>query len=109
LARIAGREFDVYRLSRLVEHEGMRGRWYPEFTTEGSFSERESERWASWDNRSSFWPQREYLLQALSDAGFHVVAEQFDSLAPDIANNMLKGWYRHTNRGTFLGMKCDPL
>ena len=59
----------------------------------------------SWDNRRSFWIQREYLLQAIHDVGFDLVMEQFDSLGPNIAENMLGGYYKTNSRGTFIGIK----
>jgi hypothetical protein len=66
-------------------------------------------KWASWDNRQSFWVQREYLLQAIRDVGFDLVMEQFDSLGPQIAENMLRGFYHTDRRGTFIGIKTQPV
>lgn len=96
---------DKYALSRLGENEGLMGRWYTEFPSDKSFGRRESIRWASWDNRRSFWVQREYLFQAIQDVGFDLVMEQYDNLGPSIAENMLKGYYRMDSRGTFIGIK----
>ncbi len=48
---------------------------------------------------------REYLLQALSQAGFELVMEQFDSLGAQIADAMLHGYYKTDSRGTFVGIK----
>lgn len=98
---------DKFRLSRVCENEGLAGRWYSEFSTDESFSKREFLKWSSWDNRRSFWIQREYLLQAIRDVGFDLVIEQFDSLGPDIAENMLRGYYRTDHRGTFIGIKTQ--
>jgi hypothetical protein len=61
-------------------------------------------KWASWDNRRSFWIQREYLLQAIRDAGFDAVMEQFDCMAPHIADSMLHEYKSH-GRGMFIGIK----
>jgi hypothetical protein len=49
-------------------------------------------------------------LDAIRDAGFDVVLEQFDGLYPTIAGNMLDGEYRIDSRGTFIGIKTgwDP-
>jgi cyclopropane fatty-acyl-phospholipid synthase-like methyltransferase len=94
-----------FNLSGVSENEGLPGRWYSEFADEKSFSNREAAKWASWDNRRSFWIQREYLLQALKDAGFDLVMEQFDSLGPNIAESMTRGYYRTDLRGTFIGIK----
>ncbi len=92
----------------LSEHEGLGGRWYIEFPDGAAFRKRNEEeyRWASWGNRKSFWLRREYLLQALSDAGFDMVMEQFDSFSPKIAESMLSGGYCKENRSTFVGIKA---
>lgn len=98
---------DKYNLSRICENEGLAGRWYTEFGDDESFSKRETSRWASWDNRRSFWIQREYLLQAIQDVGFDLVMEQFDCLGPNIIESMLRGCYRIDRRGTFIGIKTQ--
>jgi Methyltransferase domain len=95
----------THKLSFLAENEGLPGRWFPEFRTERAFRDRENRRWASWDNRRSFWIQREYLLQGIRDAGFDLVFEQFDSLGADIADEMTEGSYRTSGRSTFIGVK----
>jgi hypothetical protein len=81
------------------------GRWLPEFRSKRAFLDRENRRWASWNNKQSFWIQREYLLQALRDAGFDLVLEQFDALGPNIASEMTEGSYRTSGRSTFIGIK----
>jgi hypothetical protein len=96
---------EKYSLSDLAENEGLGGRWYTEFADGESFNQRESARWASWDNRRSFWIQREYLLQAIREVGFDLVMEQFDGLGLQIADSMLHGFYRTEHRGTFIGVK----
>jgi SAM-dependent methyltransferase len=96
---------EKHNLSRVSVNEGLPGRWYPEFADDESFSQRENSKWASWDNRRSFWIQREYLLQAIQEVGFDLVMEQFDSLGPNIAESMLRGFYRTECRGTFIGIK----
>jgi 2-polyprenyl-3-methyl-5-hydroxy-6-metoxy-1,4-benzoquinol methylase len=96
---------DKYNLSPMTENESLKGRWYTEFATDEEFYHRGESRWSSWDNRRSFWPQREYLLQALHDFGFDLVMEQFDSLGPKIAETMLRGFYKTYCRGTFIGIK----
>ena len=103
-------------LSKLSENEGLPGRWYPEPGAR-AFAEREQSKWASWDNRRSFWIQREYLLQLIQDIGFDLVMEQFDGLdpyikktsglPPSIAESMLRGYYRTDFRGTFIGVKTN--
>jgi len=94
-------------LSRLSENEGLAGRWYAEFPNDESFYRRGTSKWAAWDNRRSFYIQREYLLQAIQDVGFDFVMEQFDSLGPNIAESMLRGYYRTHRRGTFIGIKTQ--
>jgi SAM-dependent methyltransferase len=95
----------THKLSFLSENEGLPGRWLPEFRSKRAFLDRENRRWASWNNKQSFWIQREYLLQAMRDAGFDLVLEQFDSLGPNIAFEMTEGSYRTSGRSTFIGIK----
>jgi hypothetical protein len=95
----------THKLGHLTNHEGLQGRWFSEFLTERAFRDRPNRRLASWDNRRSFWIQREYLIGAIKEAGFDLVLEQFDGLAPDIAQPMTKGRYRIHGRSTFVGIK----
>jgi hypothetical protein len=94
-----------YHLSDLAFHEGLEGRWFTEFRDDREFADRDAQRWASWDNRRSFWIRREHLLQTLADLGFDLVFEQYDSLAPDLARTMIDGPYRTHERGTFVGIR----
>jgi len=96
---------DKFKLSPITEFDSLRGRWFTEFKSEARFRNRENKRWRSWDNRRSFWVQREYLLQAIQDVGFDLVMEQFDSLGPNISDAMLRGYYKTDSRGTFIGIK----
>ncbi len=98
-----------YGLSPLTDHEGLRGRWYLEFETETQFRDRDKSRWASWNNRRSFWIQREYLLQAIRESGFDLVMEQFDGLGTGIAEAMTVGEYKRENSGRFIGIKTHEL
>ena len=66
-------------------------------------AERDSAKWKSWDNYRSFWIQREYLLQAILDAGFHLVMEEYSSLKPNIAGALNTRSYQMALRGTFIG------
>ena len=99
--------FREFNLSELTENETLRGRWYTEFADDEAFSKRDSSKWASWDNRRSFWIQREYLLQAIYDVGFDVVLEQFDGLGPNIAESTLSGFYKAETYGAFIGIKTE--
>jgi hypothetical protein len=92
-------------LSSPGENEGLPGRWFTEFHSERSFGKRESLKWSSWDNRRSFWIQREHLLQTIRDVGFDLVMEQYDNLEPNIADCLLGGSYQANLRGTFIGIK----
>jgi hypothetical protein len=98
-------EPDKFNLSPPAEHEGLKGRWYVEYSNEDEFLHREQCKWSAWDNKRSFWVQREYLLQAIGEVGFDLVFEQFDNLGPDVAETMLSGYYRTDHRGTFVGIK----
>jgi SAM-dependent methyltransferase len=97
----------THKLSFLTEHEGLPGRWFSEFRNERAFRDRENRRWAAWNNKRSFWIQREYLLQALRESGFDLVLEQFDELGANIALEMTRGSYRTSGRGTFIGIKTS--
>ncbi len=97
----------THKLSFLTRHEGLPGRWFPEFRNERAFRDRANRRWASWNNRTSFWIQREYLIQAIRDAGFDLVVEQFDGLGQEIAREMTVGSYRTSGRSTFVGVKTS--
>jgi SAM-dependent methyltransferase len=99
----------THRLSRLVENEGLPGRWFSEFRNERAYRDRTNRRWASWNNRQSFWIQREYLIQAIRDVGFDSVLEQYDGLGSDIAGEMTAGSYRMSGRSTFIGLKTSFL
>jgi len=62
-------------------------------------------RWASWSNSRSFWPTRADLLQGVLEAGFPVVFEQYDFLAPDIHEGMTNGLHSKKMRGVFWGLR----
>ena len=94
-----------FSLSAPSENEGLAGRWFTEFPNKRSFSKRETAKWASWDNRRSFWIQREYLLQAIRDVGFDLVLEEYDHLQPNIAASLLGGSYQTHLYGIFIGIK----
>ena len=98
---------DKFKLSELCEHEGLMGRWFTEFKSEPSEEDREAAKWHSWENHRSFWIQREYLLQAIQEAGFDMVFEQFDGLRPTISDSLISGYYYTDLRGTFVGVKTD--
>ena len=94
---------DIYKLSDVTENEGLRGRWYPEY---GDVTPEELNRmkWASWSNNRSFWVQKEFLLQLLSDLGFDLVLEQFDC-DKDIVGQWTTGWRKTHSRVLLAGIK----
>jgi SAM-dependent methyltransferase len=94
-----------YRLSRLTTHEGLEGQWYTEFARDDEFAHREEARWSSWDNRRSFWIRREHLVQAIREAGFDFVAEEFSRVGPQIGTSMSAERYHEHQRGMFVGIK----
>lgn len=95
----------TFPLSDIEENEGVPGRWFIEFKNEENFNNRDNHRWSSWGNKKSFWIKREFLIQALKDVGFDIVVEQYDTLAPNIAEAMTTGYYKTMSRGTFIGIK----
>jgi SAM-dependent methyltransferase len=99
------RKPDRFNLSEVQENEGLLGRWYREFATPEAMKNRETVKWASWDNQSSFWIQHEDLLQAIASSGFDIVLEQFDHLDPPLNLNLRQGYYHTDKRGVFVGIK----
>jgi hypothetical protein len=84
-----------------IEDRGSRyeGRWFFEY---GAEADVESQLWASYSNRNSFWLTKESLLRALLRAGFDLVLEQHDYSAD---------FYEHFTviypRGMFLAIKSS--
>lgn len=100
-ASLAEIDPNISNLSPLesVEVEGFnyQGRWFLEYDQS---VDRESQLWASYSNRSSFWLTRESLLLALLKAGFDTVFEQQDYTA-----RFYEHFYKKFMRGTFIGIK----
>ena len=71
---------EKYDLSELCKNEGLMGRRY---TEQGDVQGpgRDANKWASWENKRSFWLQREHPLDLLRSVGFEIVLEQCDILA----------------------------
>lgn len=96
---------EVFRLSSLVESEGLSGRWYLEHDID-DVEELDRFRWTSWSNKKSFWLERKSILQAINDVGFNIVMEQFDWLEPNVVSAMSEGgYYESHSRGLFVGVK----
>jgi len=75
-----------FRLSSITQNEGYNGRWYREWNKNAGKDKIEKMLWASYNNNRSFWLRKKDLTQALHNAGFNSVFEQFDytgDLAPD--------------------------
>jgi SAM-dependent methyltransferase len=96
-------EWDQFVLSGLTVHEGRLGRWYKEWDRDATPKEVEEFAWSSVGNPSSFWLEKRHLLQAMIEAGFPIVCEQYDFLQ-DIVENNYSDRYR---RSLFLGLKPD--
>lgn len=98
----------IHDLSELSEHEGLRGRWYPEHEDIDQ-SELEKMKWHSWSNNKSFWIQKEYLIDLLRQVGFDIVLEQFDFM-DDIIGEMTGGFYKTNDRVMLVGIKSgEPM
>jgi SAM-dependent methyltransferase len=81
-------------------HEGNTGEWYTERPTQDNL-------WDSWINERSFWLKPEHLLATMQEAGFSLVARQYDYL-PDIRNVpllTLQEIHGGADRAMFLGFK----
>ena len=83
------------------------GRWYPEHD-EAPGTKLETLKWASWENRRSFWIQREYLLDAINRVGFDIVLEQHDIHSGDIVSGIKRGREEEGDRGMFIGIRRGP-
>ncbi len=66
-------------------------------------------KWASWKNQRSFWMTREAHLQAISDAGYDIVLEQWDAAAApaDLLATTSSADYRSFLRTVFVGVRSD--
>jgi SAM-dependent methyltransferase len=97
----------AFQLSPIETHEGLPGRWFVEHNAQ-SDAEKEQLKWASWDNKSSFWPVKEALLQAIHEAGFDLVFEQTDTLGDILANGTAPETVRN-HRGVFVGIRSHAI
>jgi Methyltransferase domain len=95
-------------LSAMTEHEGVPGRWYSEYDPAAMDDETlDKARWTSWSNHRSFWPTAPALQQALQEAGFDLVFEQGDWLAPDISKGMSDPFYSVLGRRMLVGVRTE--
>src|SRR6266852_8758777 len=88
-----------WTLSPMTINEGRRGRWYGEFP-EGTPPEKQSP-WSSVGNSRSFWLAKEHLLQAMREAGFTTLYEQYDFLAHQVDDRYIQ----QNSRSLFVGLK----
>jgi SAM-dependent methyltransferase len=93
----------VFTLSPIEQNEGFPGRWFFEHDATDDDG-REKLKWASWENQRSFWLTKEALLQAIAEAGFDLVFEQFDTLG-DILGNGTSDETVANHRGVFVGVR----
>jgi SAM-dependent methyltransferase len=98
----------LHKLSEITHNENLRGRWLVEFE-EKFDGDRDSVKWASWDNNQSFWPDRGSLLAAIYAAGFPIVMEQYDWMEnwwrSRLSSAFFNGVYENVARGIFVGIK----
>jgi SAM-dependent methyltransferase len=97
----------AFQLSAIERHEDLPGRWFFEHNAADETA-KEQLKWASWDNRHSFWPVKEALLEAIRGAGFDLVFEQFDTLGDILGNGTDKETVRN-HRGVFVGIRSEAL
>jgi len=90
-----------YKLSNVCENEGYMGRWYKEWEENVSKEKLEKNVWASYNNSKSFWLCKKQLINALHDAGFHTVFEQFDFTGDVFPEN----YNEYFKRGMFVCFK----
>ncbi len=94
---------ELFGLSPLVEHEGLKGRWMLEYDDSVSRARLERMKWSAWSNASSFWIQKEHLLQLLRDLGFDLVMEQYDNETDIIG--FMTGVRRQQSRVFLVGIR----
>jgi SAM-dependent methyltransferase len=95
----------TYGLSPLAQNEGLSGRWYEEHDAPPQ-EQLNALREASWANTRSFWPEKQFLLQALLDVGFDTVFESFDCME-NIVVEMTSGYYVNLDRVFIIGIKSE--
>lgn len=90
-----------YRLSKISENEGYKGRWYLEWKKNEKKEKIEKTLWASYNNHQSFWLCKKDLTKVIQNAGFNHVFEQFDYTGDIIADN----YSEYYNRSMFVAIK----
>jgi len=100
-ATLDDESWNKFQLSPLMTHEGRLGRWYQEWEPDTPPEQIEGLSWSSVGNSSSFWLEKRHLLQAMIDAGFPIVCEQYDFLDDVVGND----YTEDQHRSFFLGLK----
>lgn len=90
-----------YRLSRITQNEGYKGRWFWEWNKGISRKNIETLLWASYNNDKSFWLCKKDLTEAIRSAGFSHVFERFDFTGDIFPDNYTDNF----NRTMFVGVK----
>jgi 2-polyprenyl-3-methyl-5-hydroxy-6-metoxy-1,4-benzoquinol methylase len=90
-----------YRLSKISENEGYKGRWYKEWNKNEKKERIEKMLWASYNNNQSFWLCKKDLTKAIHNAGFNNVFEQFDYTGDILPDN----YTEYRNRTMFVAVK----
>jgi len=90
-----------FHLSDVVEHEGLRGKWYKEFDPHITMEEREGACLSGWTNNKSFWIQKDYLINAIRKIGFDRVYEDYTGYSCEY----LTEDYYNEQRSIFIGIK----
>lgn len=93
----------TFALSEVIEHEGVRGRWYRDLEPGTTPEAMEANRGASWGNELSFWVDKRELLETLRTAGFPLVMEQYDFLESIPAD--APAWLDDQSRSQFVAVK----
>lgn len=93
-----------YTLSYMEENEGLHGRWYAEYDEISRDKLDDNLRWASWNNRRSFWIKKSHLIETLRDLGFDLVLEQYDWL-DDVVHEMDGGQHGKLGRVVLVAVK----
>ena len=90
-----------YHLSKIVENEGYRGRWYNEWSKNEKKEKVEKSLWASYNNHQSFWLCKKDLTKVMHRAGFDHVFEQFDYTGDVMPDNFTE----YHSRTMFVAIK----
>lgn len=88
-------------LGEWTTNEGRRGRWCLEVGEPVDEVTLVANRWASIGNRRSFWLEKCELIQAVRDAGFGLVFEQYDFVDDLLTNDYIDRY----SRSMFVGIR----